>query len=326
MTRRIANIARSIVAVASAVLLPIVAQAQERYPSRPIEFILPAPPGGGLDRTMRLLAEYAEPIIGQKILFTYKPGGNGTIGTALIAQAKPDGYTMSAVWHSPLTTAPHTLQVPYTLDDFIPVLQFSAGPYVMCVAPDFPANTGQELIAQLKANPQKYTYGHDGVGGTVHLATERTLKPLGVQIRGVPFNGSGETARAFLGGHIPVYSGSVPPIGPHMAAGKAKCLIIHSKERNPMLPQAASLTDLGIPESETLLWHAIIAPKGVPPERIAVVQRAFREAASQPRYVEFLRSNGETAPLKTGAELAKLWTDEAAAMASLVQSMGLKKP
>jgi len=325
MCRSFASFSIAAVTVASMILMPSAGMAQEKYPSRPIEFILPAPPGGGLDRTMRLLAEYAEPILGQKILFTYKPGGNGTIGTTLIAQAKPDGYTMGAVWHSPLTTAPHTLQVPYTLDDFIPVLQFSAGPYVMCVAPDFPASSGKELIEQLKANPQKYTYGHDGVGGTVHLATERTLKPLGVQIRGVPFNGSGETARAFLGGHILVYSGSVPPIGPHMAAGKAKCLIIHSKQRNPMLPQAASLTDLGVPDSETLLWHAIIAPKGVPPDRVAIVERAFREAASQPRYIEYLKSNGETAPLKTGAELAKIWTDESAAMASLVQSMGLKK-
>ena len=325
MNLKFAKVSAAALATVFGVVVASVAVAQDKYPSRPIEFILPAPPGGGLDRTMRLLAEFAEPILGQKILFTYKPGGNGTIGTSLIAQAKPDGYTIGAVWHSPLTTAPHTLQVPYTLDDFIPVVQFSAGPYVICVAPDFPANTGQELIAELKANPQKYIYGHDGVGGTVHLASERTLKPLGVQLRGVPFNGSGETARAFLGGHIAVYSGSVPPIGPHMAAGKAKCLIIHSKQRNPMLPQAASLTDLGVPDSETLLWHAIIAPKGVPPDRIAVVERAFREAASQTKYLEFLRGNGETAPLKTGADLAKIWNDESVAMGTLVQTMGIKK-
>lgn len=321
--------ARSIlgwIAVSLSVAFPLwPAAAQDKYPSRSIEFILPAPPGGGLDRTMRLLAEQAEPILGQKIVFLYKPGGNGTIGTSLIAQAKPDGYTLGAIWHSPLTTAPHVLQVSYKIDDFEPVLQFSAGSYVMCVAPDSPTKTGADLVTQFKATPDKFVYGHDGVGGTVHLATERTLRALGVQLRGVPFNGSGEIARAFLGGHIAVYSGSVPPISQHVAAGKAKCLIVHSAQRNPMLPQASSLTDLGIPERETLLWHAIIAPKGTPADRRAIVERAFRKAAENPRYLEFLRQNGETAPLKSGEELVSLWTSEFRSMGDLANALGLKK-
>lgn len=105
----------------------------------------------------------------------------------------------------------------------------------------------------------------------------------------------------------------------------AKCLIVHSAQRNPMLPQASSLTDLEIPERETLLWHAIIAPKGTPADRRVIVERAFRKAAENPRYLEFLRQNGETAPLKSGDELAKLWTAEFLSMGELAKSLGVGK-
>jgi putative tricarboxylic transport membrane protein len=308
-----------------AFVLPVGAFAQEKFPSKPIEFILPAPPGGGLDRSSRLLADAAEPILGQKIIFNHKPGGGGSIGTILISQARPDGYTIGAIWHSPLTTLPHTQTVPYTVDSFKPVIQYSAGHYVMCVAPGFPAATGVEFINELKANPSKYVYGHDGVGNAVQLATERTLRALGVQIRGVPFNGSIETARAFLGGHIGIYSGSVPPISAHVSAGKAKCLLVHSAESNPMLPDATNLTELGIGDRETMLWHGVIAPKDVDDAKIAIIANALREAAKSPRYQEFIRQNGETTPLRTGAEFGSVIVSESKAMLELANSLGVGK-
>jgi len=211
------------------------------FPQKPIEIIVPSPPGGGTDIAIRLLAELTEPFLKQKLVVVNKPGGGGTVGVSLLTQAKPDGYTLGGVWNSPLTASPHTLQVSYTPEDYLPILQVSSAPYILCAAPDFPANNALELIAELKKNPGKYTYGNDGVGGTMQLAGERIFKALGVKVRPVPFGGAGETAKNFLGGHVTFYGGSIPPIMPHIKAGKAKALLLTSAADNPAVPTASGL-------------------------------------------------------------------------------------
>ena len=170
-----------------------------------------------------------------------KPGGGGSVGTALITQARPDGYTLLMNFNGPMTTLPHSLQVPYTLDSYTPIIQVGSGSYVLCTAPDFPAANAKELIANLKQNPGKYTYGNDGVGNTMQLAAERIFRHFDVKARPVPFGGAGETARNFLGGHVDFYGGSLPPILPHVAAGKAKCLMLTSAADNPAMPGASGL-------------------------------------------------------------------------------------
>ena len=105
-------------------------------------------------------------------------------------------------------------------------------------------------------------------------ATERIFSKLGIKARAVPFAGGGETLKNFLGGHLDIYSGSLPPIVPQVKAGAAKCLLLTSKERNAGVAQAASLGELGIPETATYLWHGIVGPKGIPPERVAILEKA----------------------------------------------------
>ena len=114
--------------------------AQDKFPSRPIELIVPTPPGGGVDIVARMLGELAEPVLGVKVVVVNKPGGTGAIGVAQLTQAKPDGYTLAVVWNAPLTVTPHTLAVSYTLDDYTPISQLTGGtPFVFCVKPEFPA-------------------------------------------------------------------------------------------------------------------------------------------------------------------------------------------
>lgn len=295
------------------------------YPEKPIEMIVPSPPGGGTDIAIRLLAELSEPFFKQKIVVINKPGGGGTVGVSLLTQAKPDGYTLGGVWNSPLTASPHTLQVGFTPDDYQPILQISSAAYVLCAAPDFPANNAQELIAELKKNPGKYTFGNDGVGGTMQLAGERIFKALGVKVRPVPFGGAGETAKNFLGGHVTFYGGSIPPIMPHVKAGKAKALLLTSASNNAALPTASGLRDLGIPQEETVLWRAVIAPKGLPPEIVKTLEEAFRQGAAQPRYKDFLKEQGEEAVIAGPAAVSKLIREEYKALGEVARDLGLKK-
>jgi tripartite-type tricarboxylate transporter receptor subunit TctC len=181
------------------------------------------------------------------------------------------------------------------------------------------------LIDELKKNPGKYTYGNDGVGGTMQLAGERIFKALGVKVRPVPFGGAGETAKNFLGGHVTFYGGSIPPIMPHIKAGKAKALLLTSAADNEVLPTASGLKALGIPQEETVLWRAIIAPKGLPAEVLKTLEAAFRQGASQPRFKEFLKEQGEESVIAGPAEVNKLIREEYKALGEVAKDIGLKK-
>jgi len=300
--------------------------AQDKFPSRPIELIVPTPPGGGVDIVARMLGELAEPVLGVKVVVVNKPGGTGAIGVAQLTQAKPDGYTLAVVWNAPLTVTPHTLAVSYTLDDYTPISQLTGGtPFVFCVKPEFPAANGKEFVELLRKNPNKFTYGNDGVAGTVQLAAERAFGKLGVSARPVPFGGAGETLKNFLGGHVDIYGGTIPTIIEYVRSGQAKCLLVTAPDRTPVLPDTTSLSDLGIADTASELWRGIIGPKGMPADRVAALQQAFHKATQQRKFQEFEASRGESAVGGPPGEFSKLIKNEYEANAEILKRLGLAK-
>jgi len=288
-----------------------------------LKVIIPTPPGGGTDGYFRVLAREAEPFLNETIVVTNVAGAGGTIGVAQLVRAAPDGQTVAGVWLGPITVAPNTSKVPYAPTDYVPIIQMSSAPYVMCVHPEFPASDGGAFIAEIKKNPDKYTYGHDGAGGPGHLGTARILRAVQASARDIPFKGAGDTLLAFLGNHIDIYVGSIPPIREHERSGKAKCLLVTSAERIAALPNAWALRDLGIPNEETILWRALIAPKGAPPERIAKLESAFERAATSPAARKFLEDAGEQVAIKKGAALRKAIDAEYEAMGVVAKSLKL---
>lgn len=317
---------RGFLCLAIAIALPAFgAAAQEKFPSRPLEMIVPTAAGGGTDISMRTLAEIAEAQLGQRVLVTNKTGGGGGIGMVAITQAKPDGYTIGGLWNAPLTMTPHMLPAPYGPKDYAAVTLATWAPALMCTKAAFPAADGKALIEELRKNPGKYTYGNDGIGGTMHLAFERVFAKLGARARAVPFNGAGETLKAFLGDHIDIYTGSIAPIQPYVKDGSAKCLLMTSAERSAALPNASGLADLGIPNEATVLWRGVIAPNGIPADRLEVLQKAFAAAAKSERFQKFMDARGEEARGSTAAEFRTLIDSEYAAMGQLMASLGLKK-
>jgi tripartite-type tricarboxylate transporter receptor subunit TctC len=288
-----------------------------------LKLIIPTAPGGGTDGFFRVLAKEAEAALGEPIVIMNVPGAGGTIGVAQMVRATPDGQTVAGVWLGPITVSPNTMKVPYTPNDYIPVVQVSSAPYVLCVHPEFPASDGKGLIAELQKNPDKYTYGNDGAGGPGQLATARILRATRSSARDVPFKGAGETLTAFLGKHVDIYVGSIPPIFQYVQSGRAKCLLVTSADRVASLPSAASLGDLGIPGEETILWRALIAPKGTPPERVAKLEAAFEKAATSATSRKFLEDAGEQVVIKKGAALRRYIDTEYEAMAKLTKAMNL---
>ncbi|MDX2100918.1 MAG: tripartite tricarboxylate transporter substrate binding protein [Alphaproteobacteria bacterium] len=315
--------ALAVLAVAPA-LVPGAATAQT-YPTRPVSLIVPAPPGGGTDIFARQLAELVSTAVGQRFVVENRGGAGGTLGTTQVVAAQPDGYTLGFIWNSPLTTSPHSLTLAYTPDSYRAVMSIGFSSYVLCARADFPAATGAELVAHLKANPSRYTYGNDGVGGTMRLAAERIFRRIDTRVRSVPFAGAGETARAFLGGHIDFYGGSLPPILPHVQAGTAKCLMLTSADANPALPQAAGLQSLGLGEEETVLWWGLIAPARTNPQILSRLEAVFTEAARSDAFRQIMERQGAT-PRVLGAEATqRLIRSELAALGTVAQAIGLQR-
>jgi tripartite-type tricarboxylate transporter receptor subunit TctC len=203
------------------------------------------------------------------------------------------------------------------------VIQLTSAPYVFCVHPDFPATDGKSFIEELRKNPDKYTYGNDGAGGPGQLAAERIFRAMKVKARDIPFKGAGETLTAFLGKHIDIYDGSVPPVLQHAQAGRAKCVLLSSADKIAALPSASGLRELGIPDEELILWRGVLAPKGTPPAKIAELEAGFEKAASAPATRKFLDDAGEQLLIRKGAALRQYIDKEYEAIGKLAKALNL---
>ncbi|CAM4022929.1 tripartite tricarboxylate transporter substrate binding protein [Bordetella tumulicola] len=290
-----------------------------------INMIIPASPGGGTDALFRAIARYAEPHLGATLVVQNAGGAGGTIGVGQLARAKPDGRTMAGVWMGPITVAPHTVDATYGLDDYIPVIQLDAAPYVMCVRNEFPANTGKELLDTLKSKPEHYTFGTDGVAGPGQLAAERVFQAFGVKARDIPYRGAGEIMPALLGKVVDVYVGSVPPAAGLAKKGDIKCLLATGADPVKALPRATTLTELGIPEKETLLWHGLIVPAGTPDAEVERIADAFEQAANTPEMTRFFETAGVEKKILRREAFSQHIRKEYAELGDLVKSLGLKK-
>ena len=299
------------------------APAFAEYPDRTIELTIPAGAGGGTDTSARKLALLLEEKLGTSIAILNVGGGGGSVGASQFMQAKPDGYSLFATWNSPLTTVPQVQDVAYSLDSFTPIASTSETAYTLCVKTDFPATTGAEFLAELEANPGKYTYGNDGIGGTMQLAAERIFQAKGIDAIAIPFGGAGETLQNFLGGHVDIYGGSISTVLPYVESGEAKCPIVTSATDVPALEGASGLESLGLADKETLLWRAILGPKDLDPAIVVKLGDVIEEAVNDPGYVESLATKGEMPNVVRGEALGARLKSEYDALAEVSKALGL---
>lgn len=310
--------------IAGAVALAIVTvPAFAEYPERSIELTIPAGAGGGTDTSARKLAILLEEELGQSIAVLNVGGGGGSVGASQFMQAKPDGYSLFATWNSPLTTVPHVQNVAYGLDSFTPIASTSETAYTLCVKADFPGDSGEEFLAELAANPDKYTYGNDGIGGTMQLAAERIFQARDIKAVPIPFGGAKETLQNFLGGHVDIYGGSISTVLPFVESGEAKCPLVTSAADVPALPGASGLDQVGLGDQETLLWRAILGPKDLDPAIVEKLGAIIEASVNDPSYVEFLATKGEVPNVVLGEELGARLQAESDGLAAVSKALGL---
>jgi tripartite-type tricarboxylate transporter receptor subunit TctC len=297
----------------------------DTYPERPIQLVVPAGPGSSTDTIMRSLAQVAAPMLGQSIVILNKPGASGTIGVSYVTRSEPDGYTIGGVPSGAITMAPHVAAQSFQESDYRIVAMITQAAGVLCVHPDFPAKNAEEFLAELRNNPDKYTYGSDGVGAFVQFSTARIFRPAGIRQRIIPYSGADQTVTAFISRTIDIYGGAIATIAPFVAEGKAKCLLLTTARRFATLPHVESLADVKMPQAQTLLWRAVIAPRDLPPDRFEKLRDVLTRAAQSPEFRAMAEKRGEEVWAISAEDAAKYANAEFVQMEQLARELHLKQ-
>jgi len=278
---------RTVVLAAAASLLPGAAMAQgSDYPNRSVEILVPASAGGGTDVLTRAFAEAAKKHLPQPMVVNNKPGASGAIGMGEMINAKPDGYKLCMVIVE-ITILPHLGLSKHTWEDFQPIARLNADPAAITVRTDAPWNTIEEFLAASKANPGGMKMGNSGNGSIWHLAHAALEDKAGVRFNPIPFQGAAPAVVALLGGHIDAVSVSPGEVSAHVAGGKLKVLAIMSDQRLKGFDKVPTLKERNI-DLSIGAWRGLAAPKGTPPEVMAILKTAARKAAEEPSLKESL--------------------------------------
>jgi tripartite-type tricarboxylate transporter receptor subunit TctC len=296
----------------------------ESYPERPVQLVVPAGPGSGTDTIMRSLAQAAAPLLGHSIVILNKPGASGTIGVGYVTRSEPDGYTIGGVPSGAITMAPHVAAQTFQAADYRIVAMITQAAGVLCVHPDFPAGNAAEFLAELKNNPDKYTYGSDGVGAFVQFSTARIFQAQGIRQRIIPYSGADQTVTAFISRTIDIYGGAIATIAPFVAEGKAKCLLLTTARRFATLPGVEGLEDVKMAQAQTLLWRAVIAPRDIPQDRFDRLRDVLTKAAQSPEFKAMAEKRGEEVWAISAEDAAKYAAGEFIQMERLARELHLK--
>jgi tripartite-type tricarboxylate transporter receptor subunit TctC len=293
------------------------------FPTKPITFIIPYPPGGSTDLTGRALANAARKYLGQPVMCENKSGGGGTVGPNLVIAKPPDGYTLG-ISSGAVTIAWHMGKINFSpLEDTTPITRYSSYVFGLVVRSDAPWKTIQDLVKYAKENPQKVTYGTPGMGTNPHLAVEELSMLTGAQFVHMPFKGGAESNAAMLGGHIDAISDSTS-WGPMVDAGRFKLLATYAAQRMPRYPDVPTLKEAGY----DMVYSSpleIIGPKGMPKPIVARLHEAFKKAMDDPEYLAILKKF-DMSPNYLGPEdLNKALARESEQIKKIIQKLGLDK-
>ena len=256
------------------------AWAQEKYPDRPVRLVIPFAPGGQTDIMGRRLAAKATPLLGQQVIIDNRAGAGGTTGSAEVARAKPDGYTLLLGTSSSHAINPTAMEkIPYdAVRDFAPISVLGTVPMSIVVHPSIPARDLRGLVAQVKAHPGQYSYGHTGVGGINHLGGELFKLQAGkLDIVAIPYKSSGLALQDLMGGHVPMTISTLSSaITPHRDK-RVRILAVASEGRSHAAPDIPTAIEAGVPGMVAYTFNVILAPAGTP---APVIDRLYKTAAA----------------------------------------------
>ena len=295
------------------------------YPSKPVNFIVPAPPGGSIDIEARQIAEAIKPFFPQPLVVFNRPGGGaGSVGTAEIAMAKPDGYTIGIVLSAALTVQPLLTKLPYmTTSDYTPINNAINLLFLFAVNADSPWKTMKDALDYAKANPGKITVGTPGIGSVSHFDLELLKEMAGVDMTHVPQSGDATSVTALLGGHLSASIAAPGSLLAQLQAGKLRALGTFSEKRSPMYPDLPTFKEMGY-DITLGGFHSIIAPKGTPDAIVQILDAAFKKVWESEAFKKYAANTSLTLIYQGPADLKKRIDTELAISADMVKKLNLK--
>ncbi len=296
---------RSLTSLAAAALaLGLAAPAAAQgFPSKPVTIIVPFGAGGGTDNLVRTFQPALQEALGQPVVIENRPGGGSTIGTALVTQAQPDGYTILAV-DTAISVNPALYDnLPYdTLEDLEPVSMLANGPVILIAHPSVEAKDMDAVVAKAKAEPGTLTFASGGNGASTHLALELMKLETGIDVIHVPYKGTGPATTDLLGGHVQYMFNGISASRPHLDSGAVVPIAVTGEERAPATPDVPTFAELGYPDVNPMSIWGVWAPKGTPSEAVEALSAAFAKAVNDPGVKEKLNELGFVTVGSTPAE------------------------
>ena len=313
-------------ATAAGLVVPAASWAEDKYPSKPITLICPYAPGGNADLRSRQIGKFLSQALGQPVLVDNKAGAGGNIGTGMIAQAKPDGYTIGMGNFAPLAVNPSMFEK-LTFDpakDLTPICLIEKGPLVLMVRPDSRFKSVKDIVAAAKANPGKLTFASGGLGGSHHLSGELFKQIAGIDMTHVPYKGGSLATVDLLGGQVDMMFEQMYSAAPNLRSGKLRGLAITSKVRSPLFPDIPTMQEAGVPGFEVQNWQGLIGPAHMPPAIVKLLNETCNKALADPELRKAMLEQGNEIGGGTPEQFAAFAKSEEARWGKVVKAGHIK--
>ena len=286
---------------------------------------MPFGPGGGADIVGRILGQSLQEKLGQPVVIENKPGAAGTLGNEVVARAEKDGYTLGIMTAGQIIAAAMNKSLRYdTATAFEPISQVATASLIIVTRPDFPASNAKELVAAAKANPGKITVASPGFGATQHMSAELFKQTAGIDMLHVPFRTSPEAITAVLGKQVDVLFDTVLAVLGQVQSGQLKAIAVTGKDRFPVVPDVPAAIESGVlPGYDVTTWYGFFAPRGMPPEIVAKLNKALNESIKEEAVREKLIKAGVTVQGSTPEEFGKFMAAELARWNKVREAAGI---
>jgi len=296
------------------------------FPAKPVTIVVPFPAGGALDMVARAVGEQMRVDLGQPVVVENRAGAGGTVGSAAVARANPDGYTIllgSVATHA--IAAGLYPKLPYDpLNDFVPITQLTSSPLVLTVSPQQKAKNVAELIAAAKAAPGTINYASTGNGTALHIAGEAFRAATQINVVHVPYRGGAQASTAMLAGDVGYIIANPQLVVSFVKADKLRAIAVTGKSRLAALPDVPTLSEAGVPGVDITTWFGLWAPKNTPAEVVERLNASARKALASPDVIRQLESQGDMAVGSTSKDFSNFVQAEHKYWVSFVQSAGIK--
>jgi tripartite-type tricarboxylate transporter receptor subunit TctC len=298
----------------------------QAYPNRPVRVIIPWPPGQATDLAARIVADKLSQQLGQPFVADNRPGAGGSIGTDAAVKAAPDGYTLLAASSGPISIMPNLQKIPYEpLKDLSPVSLVAAAPFALVSAPSFPAQSAKELVALVRANPDKYAFSSSGTGATAHLFSELFHSMAKLKARHVPYKGSAPAMTDVINGQIDYTIETVASVVGHVKSGRLRAYGVTTARRSSALPDAPPLAEAAdIPGYDVAAWIGYAAPAGLPRDIAAKLSTEIAKAMQAPDLKERYLALGLEPAANTPDEMGALMRREQERYGSIIKGANIK--